>query len=122
LSILEKIKDSKYILLETYKKNNKPVRTPVWFVYEDDLLYVVTRDKTGKVKRLRNNSQVKFSVCTFNGKSLGKWISGTAKFAKADKTSKAIDMRKKKYGYLEKVARFVSKSKGSLVVFSITVD
>ena len=55
---LEEIKSEKCISLETYRKNNQPVRTAVWFVIKDDLIYVVTRDQTGKVKRLRNNRQV----------------------------------------------------------------
>jgi len=52
---LNEIESEKYISLETYRKNNQPVKTPVWFVIKDDLIYVVTGDKTGKVKRLKNN-------------------------------------------------------------------
>jgi uncharacterized protein len=44
--------DSKYINLETYKKNGKVVSTPVWFVIEDKKVFVITRSGTGKVKRL----------------------------------------------------------------------
>jgi len=65
---LKEIESEKYISLETYKKNNQPVKTPVLFVIKDDLIYVVTGDKTGKVKRLRNNLQVKFALCTIRGK------------------------------------------------------
>ena len=54
---------SKYISLETYRKNNQPVHTPVWFVLNDNLVYVVTRDQTGKIKRLRNNQKVKGMCC-----------------------------------------------------------
>ena len=68
---LEEIESKKYISLETYRKNSQPVKTPVWFVVNDDLIYVVTRDQTGKVKRLRNNQQVKFALCTIKGKVTG---------------------------------------------------
>jgi len=71
---LEEIKSEKYISLETYRKNNQPVKTPVWFVIKNDLIYVVTRDQTGKVKRLRNNLQVKFALCTIKGKVTGEWV------------------------------------------------
>ncbi len=64
---LKEIESKKYISLETYRKNNQPVRTPVWFVVKNDLIYVVTRDQTGKVKRLRNNQQVKIAICTIRG-------------------------------------------------------
>ena len=46
--------DQKYVNLETYKKDGTPVRTPVWFMIDNDIIYVITREKTGKVKRLKN--------------------------------------------------------------------
>ena len=51
---LEQFLDQKYINLETYKKDGTPIRTPVWFVIDKDLIYVITRDSTGKVKRLKH--------------------------------------------------------------------
>ena len=36
MSNLEEIESEKCISLETYRKNNEPVRTPVWFVIKDD--------------------------------------------------------------------------------------
>ena len=53
---MEKFSNEKYIALETFRKNGVGVKTPVWFVEFDDLIWVVTREFTGKVKRLRNNS------------------------------------------------------------------
>ena len=47
---LDQFLDQKYINLETYKKDGTSVRTPVWFVIDNDLIYVITRDSTGKVK------------------------------------------------------------------------
>jgi len=119
---LEEIESEKYISLETYRKNNQPVRTPVWFVIKNDLIYVVTRDKTGKVKRLRNNQQVKIATCTIRGKVIGSWISGTAKILMEDETQDAVKWRDKKYGFMAKIAKFLSKSKGELLAFSIKVD
>jgi len=119
---LKKIESEKYISLETYRKNNQPVRTPVWFVIKDDLIYVVTRDQTGKVKRLRNNLQVKFALCTIKGKVTGEWISGTAKILAEEETKDAVKWRDKKYGFMAKIAKFLSKGKGELLAFSIKVD
>jgi len=119
---LEEIESEKYISLETYRKNNQPVRTPVWFVIKSDLIYVVTRDQTGKVKRLRNNQQVKIAICTIRGKVTGQWISGTAKILVKEETQDAVEWRDKKYGFMAKIAKFLSKSKGELLAFSIKVD
>ena len=119
---LKEIESEKYISLETYRKNNQPVRTPVWFVIKDDLIYVVTRDQTGKVKRLRNNLQVKIATCNFKGKIKGQWISGTAKILTEDETKDAAKWREKKYGLMAKIAKFLSKGKGELLAFSIKID
>jgi len=50
------------------------------------------------------------------------WISGNAKFVSGDEFEKVLRLRRKKYGIMDMIARIVSKSKGNLVVFSITVD
>jgi len=119
---LNELEKEKYISLETYKRNNQPVKTPVWFVIKNDLIYVVTRDKTGKVKRLRNNQQVKIATCTIKGKITGQWISGTAKISTSEETTDVVKWRDRKYGLMAKIAKFLSKSKGELVAFSIKTD
>jgi len=118
----DEIKSEKYISLETYRKNNQSVKTPVWFVVKDDLLYIVTRSKTGKVKRLRNNLNVKFALCTMKGKITGEWISGTAKILDENQTKEAVEMRDKKYGFMAKIAKLLSKSKGGFFAFTIKID
>jgi len=119
---LEMYSKEKYLSLETYRKNNQPVKTPVWFVIKNDLIYVVTRDQTGKVKRLRNNQQVKIATCTIRGKVTGQWISGTAKILTDKETQDAVKWRDDKYGFLARIAKFLSKSKGELLAFSIKTD
>ncbi|MGY5147400.1 MAG: PPOX class F420-dependent oxidoreductase [Candidatus Nitrosopumilus sp. bin_7KS] len=117
---LDDIKSEKYISLETYRKNNQPVKTPVWFVIKDNLVYVVTREQTGKVKRLRNNLQVKFALCSMRGKITGELVSGTAKILSELETKEVVKMRDKKYGFMAKVAKFASKSKGEFFAFTIS--
>ena len=65
---LEQFSDEKYINLETYKMDGiLLLETPVWFVIDKDLIYVITRDSTGKVKRLKNNQVVRIVSCSFKG-------------------------------------------------------
>ncbi len=77
---LEQIKSEKYISIETYRKNNQAVRTPVWFVIKNNLIIIVTRDQTGKIKRLRNNQKVKIATCSIKGKTSMSMIPGIARF------------------------------------------
>jgi hypothetical protein len=74
------------------------------------------------VKRLRNNQQVKIATCNFKGKIKGQWISGTAKILTEDETKEVVMWRDKKYGFMAKIAKFLSKTKGELLAFSIKVD
>lgn len=102
--------DHKYINLETYKKNGQAVRTPVWFVTFDDQIFVMTTKNTGKVKRIRNNTDVKVMPCGMRGEPKGEWIHAKARFATESETQKAIQMRVKKYGFRAKlVGMFIRK-------------
>lgn len=122
MSSLENLQSQKYISLETYKKNNQPIRTPVWFVIQNDLIYVITRVKTGKVKRIKNNPHVKLAPCTFKGKPTGEWREGNTSKVSGEESEKAIKLRKKKYGFMATLAQFASRGKGDLVVFSIKLE
>lgn len=112
--------DSKYLALKTFRKNGKSVITPVWFVVKDtNGLFIVTREKTGKVKRMRNNSQVDIVSSNFSGKPKGKWISGISKEVDSQSVKEILKLRDKKYGILSKVIGIFSSSKGKYVVFFI---
>ena len=118
---LESLYDKQYINLETFRKNDNGVKTPVWFVL-DRTIYVITRSKTGKVKRLKNNPKVRICPCSFIGTPKGKWLSGSATRIEGNEAEKAINLRNQKYGFKAKLADFLSKSKGDLVVYSIKLD
>jgi len=120
--ILKELENEKYINLETYRKNGKTVHTPVWFVISDDLIQVITREKTGKVNRLKNNPKVKFAKCGFKGELKGDWHSGVSKFFDDDQVQKILKLRKKKYGFFSTFIAALSKSKGDYVGFSITPE
>lgn len=114
--------NEKYIALETFRSNGNPVKTPVWFVEDDGLIWVVTRELTGKVKRLKNNNKVNVVVSSFSGTPKGKWFSGTAKKVQGDLATKAICLRNKKYGFMAKMIGIFSAKKGKYVVYSIKLD
>ena len=119
---IDLLSSEKYISLETYRKNDDPVRTPVWFVINEGLVFVVTRDQTGKIKRLRHTKKVRIAPCTIKGKITGGWANGTATILDEEKTKQAVKWRDKKYGFIAKIAKFLSKSKGQLIAFSVKVD
>ena len=111
--------DQKYVNLETYKKDGTPVRTPVWFMIDSDIVYVVTREKTGKVKRLKNNQNIRIVPCSFKGKPENEWIKGIAQKVTGEEAEKAIKLRKKKYGFSARLTGLFSSQKGNPIVYSI---
>ena len=120
---LDQFLDQKYINLETYKKYGTPIRTPVWFVIDNDLIYVITRDSTGKVKRLRNNHNVRFVSCSFKGELKNEWVKAKAENITGDEADNAIKLRKKKYGISARLIGLFTSQKGNLMVYSIkTID
>ena len=116
---LEQFLDQKYINLETYKKDGTPVNTPVWFVIDNNLIYVITRESTGKVKRLRNNQNVRIVPCSFKGEAKNEWVKGEAEMITGEEADKAIKLRKKKYGMFARLTGIFTSQKGNLVVYSI---
>jgi len=117
LSLLEK---QKYINLETYKKSGQAVKTPVWFMISDGLIFVLTTENRGKVKRIKNNPKIRIMPCGMRGEPKGDWIDGTARFATEEETQNAIKLRHKKYGFRAKiVGMFIKKEKPLVLAIQI---
>jgi len=116
---LDQFLDQKYINLETYKKDGTSIRTPVWFVIDNDLIYIITRVSTGKVKRLKNNQNVRIVPCSFKGEPKNEWIKGKAEKIAGEEADRVIKLRKKKYGMLARLTGMFTSQNGNLVVYSI---
>src|SRR5436853_7798053 len=78
-TIPAELQNQKYISLTTFRKNGIPVRTPVWFAEQDGKLYVFTNPMSGKVKRIRNNPQVRIAPSTIRARATGQEIDATAR-------------------------------------------
>ena len=96
--MLELFKDNKYLNLATYRKNGNLVPTPVWFVQDQDGIYVRTIANSGKVKRVRNNPQVQVAVCDARGNLLGDWFQARAQLVDEETAEKVNGWLRKKYG------------------------
>ena len=110
----------KYINLETYRKNGRGVRTPVWFVEsssgDNRILYVRTSDDTGKYKRIRNNPSVQIAQCDMRGSVKSEWVKGEARIASEEEKLKAFKMLEKKYGIMYKMTRIFLSGKNYVVI------
>jgi PPOX class probable F420-dependent enzyme len=117
---LEQFLNQKYINLETYKKSGQAVRTPVWFVQDNGVIYVRTDKNSGKVKRVRNNLHVRTMPCDIRGQPKGEWIDGTIQIAKDYESQLARQLLNQKYGLRGKMLGIMYKlRKIEFVVLSI---
>lgn len=60
---------SKYLSLTTFRKDGRPVSTPVWFVVNEAELLVLTDERSGKARRLRNSPRATVAPCDARGRS-----------------------------------------------------
>src|SRR5262245_57437720 len=100
---------SKYLALTTYRRDGRPVTTPVWAVPLEGKLYVVTANGTGKARRLRATSRVRFASCNASGKSiLSPWQEGTGRIVEDEgRRNAALAALQRKYGWQLLVAMLV---------------
>ena len=100
----------KVISLETYRRNGEPVRTPVWFLKENGILYVYTDDSTGKVKRIRRNSKVRVAPCHFFGKPKADYVDARAEIETRPELVEQYHSKiYKRYGIQATITRFLQR-------------
>lgn len=78
MSDVDRLAAEKYVLLTTFRKDGRPVPTPVWVVRYDDSLAVWTARDSGKVKRLRRTGAVTVAPCDVRGRPRGEAVPGQA--------------------------------------------
>jgi uncharacterized protein len=113
----------KVISLETYRRNGEPVRTPVWFLEENGMLYVHTDDNTGKVKRIKRNPKVRVAPSHFRGKPKGEYIDAQAELeTSAEVVERYYSKIYKRYGLMATLTKFIqrfSRSKANDIIVVI---
>jgi uncharacterized protein len=97
VSVPAEIHSQRYISLATYRKSGVAVYTPIWFAEDLDKLYFMTNSKLGKVKRIRNNPQVKIAACTIRGKITGPEFAATVRILPKEESGRVRQLIKAKY-------------------------
>lgn len=94
---IKEISASKCISLTTFKRDGSQISTPIWFNVMDGKIYVTTETDAWKVKRIANNPNVEFAVCTQRGKVTGQTFSGTARLLAPVELAVVIAAKKRRY-------------------------
>jgi PPOX class probable F420-dependent enzyme len=115
--------NQKYINLETYRRNGQAVRTTVWFVMDAGTIYIRTDMNSGKVKRIKNNPNIRITPSGARGQLKGKWIEGKIKMAGSLELEHAIQLLEQKYGIQGKIIRVFNKIRNTRpTVLSIQIQ
>ena len=96
---LAQFRNRRYLNLESYRKDGRAVRTPLWFAEEDGLLYVYTLADSGKVKRIRHNSRVRIVPSDMRGNPKGDWIEAEATLLDGERAAHGDRLLSRKYSW-----------------------
>jgi uncharacterized protein len=122
---VSRFEGEKVISLETYRRNGEPVRTPVWFLEQNGIIYVHTDDSTGKVKRIRRNPRVRIAPSHFRGKPKAGYVDASAELETNPLTVEQYrSLIYRKYGLQGSLTMFMqrfSRSKAKDVLILIRV-
>jgi PPOX class probable F420-dependent enzyme len=110
---LARFANQRYVNLESFRKNGQGIRTPLWFVEAQGVLYMRTPAQSAKVKRIRNNPRVRVVPSDVSGNPKGEWINGEARLIFAEETERVNQLVKRKYGLLKRLIDIRSWLKGT---------
>ena len=104
MSTLSSLKNTKTILLTTYKRDGTPVDTPVSIAFDGDRAFFRSYDKAWKTKRLRRNPEVKLAPATVKGTPTGPAIDAQATLLEGDQARVAARALARRHRVLHGVA------------------
>jgi hypothetical protein len=109
--------DEKYILLTTFRRDGRPVSTPVWLV---DLggaeVGFWTSSASGKAKRLAHTARVTVQPCNARGvvKQGSEAIEATARVVSGPELETVRKKVVAKYGFQTKLTKLIATAMGRL--------
>ena len=113
---LARFANQRYVNLESFRKNGQGIRTPLWFVEAQGVLYMRTPAQSAKVKRIRNNPRVRIVPSDVRGNPTGEWVDGEAQLIPAAEAEWVNQLVKRKYGLFKRLIDIRSRLKGTQYV------
>ena len=86
---LNSLRQTKTVLLTTYKRDGTPIPTPVSIAFDGERAFFRSYDRAWKTKRLRNNPEVEVSPSTLGGKPAGVAVHARARLLEGDDARRA---------------------------------
>jgi PPOX class probable F420-dependent enzyme len=109
---LNRLRGHRYVVLETYRADGTPVRTPMWFVIHEGQVYMRTLATAGKIKRIARNPAARLAPCDLRGRPLGPWTAARARIVTGEEALRASQMLRRRYGWRWVVLDTLSRVRG----------
>lgn len=109
------LRDEKYMLLTTFRRDGTPVATPVWVVgLEDDQVGFWTSSGSGKAKRLAHTTRVTVTPCDGRGRVMdgAVVVEATARIVTGREFETIRERVLAKYGVMTKVTKLLGTIAG----------
>ena len=108
-STVDTLGSAPYVLVTSFRKNGRAVRTPVWVVRDGDAIAIWTVRDSGKVKRIRRDGTVVVGPCDLRGRLTGEQVPGHATLLGATDSARIKDLLRRKYGLSGRITLWGSK-------------
>lgn len=89
----------RFVSVQTFRRTGEGVTTPVWFAEVGDGFVFGTHADSGKIKRIRNNSKVRFAAANYRGLERSEYADATAAILDEEASKAADAALAEKYGW-----------------------
>jgi PPOX class probable F420-dependent enzyme len=115
------LREHKYALLVTFRRDGTAVPTPVWFGLIDDRRFVThTEERTAKVRRIRRDPRARVFPSDARGKPLGPGVEATARILEiAEEREQAEAALDGRYGRTRRIYDKVMVGEGDMVYLEL---
>ncbi len=115
------LREHKYALLVTFRRDGTAVPTPVWFALLDDHRFVThTEERTAKVRRIRRDPRARVFPCDSRGKPLGPGVEATARILEsAEEREQAEAGLDRRYGRMRRAYDRVMVDQGDMIYLEL---
>jgi PPOX class probable F420-dependent enzyme len=123
--VLARFVRQKTVLVTTYRRDGRPVSTPVSLAVEGDHAYLRSFEKAGKTRRIGHNPRVEVAPSTARGRPTGPGIRATARRLEGAESRRAARLLARKHpllhGVLVPLTHRLGRAKtGKTVHFQLT--
>jgi PPOX class probable F420-dependent enzyme len=113
----DSLADRKYCVLISFRRDGRPVPTPVWFGLADGKLYARTPSSSAKVRRIAREPRVLVAASTGRGKPLGPAVEARARMLDSGEEQTAEGAIEANYGLGRRLYKRITRGSDVEMVY-----